>query len=149
MPLHPGLVHYPIALTVLAAAFQLIAVLTKRDSHSLSALLCLCGAGISGILVALTGTIQEELVEGIPGIHSALEQHETLGNLTAWLLAGSSLVAVYLFLKGRLRPKPFLLALLLASSLVVLTGHYGGRLVFEHGAGVAVPMPDETGSPPK
>ncbi len=149
MPWHPGLVHYPIALTVLAAVFQLIAILTKRDSLGLSALLCLCGAGISGILVALTGTIQEELVAELPGIHSALEQHETLGNLTAWLLAGSSLVAVYLFLKGRLRPKPFLLGLLLASSLVVLMGHYGGRLVYEHGAGVTAPIMDETGSPPE
>ncbi|MEE9464017.1 MAG: DUF2231 domain-containing protein [Candidatus Neomarinimicrobiota bacterium] len=148
MPLHPGLVHYPIALTVLAAAFQLLALVTRRDSHTLAALLCLCGAGIGGILAALTGTGQEQLVAELPGIQTALEQHEMLGNLAAWLLAGGSLAAVYLFLKGRLRPWPFLVALVLASGLLVLTGHFGGRLVFEHGAGVAAPVPVETASPP-
>ncbi len=145
MPWHPALVHYPIALTILAAAFQLWALLGRRDSFFLPALVCLCAAGALGILAALTGTAQEQLVEQLPGIHAALERHEALGNLSAWTLGLGGLLSVYLHLKGRLRPRLFLLALVLAGILVLVTGHYGGRLVYTYGAGVSLPIPGELG----
>ncbi len=38
-----------------------------------------------------------------------------------------------------------LLALVLAGILLLVTGHYGGRLVYTHGAGVSLPVPGELG----
>ena len=143
MPWHPVLVHYPIALTIMAAVFQLFAVLGRRTGFFLPALVCLCAAGVAGITAAITGAAQEQLVKELPGIHAALERHETLGNLSAWTLGAGGLLSIYLYLKGQLRPRLFLLALVLAGTLVLVTGHYGGRLVYSHGAGVSLPVPGE------
>ncbi len=38
-----------------------------------------------------------------------------------------------------------LLAPVLAGRLVLVTGHYGGRLVYTHGAGLSSPVPGELG----
>ena len=136
MPLHPTLVHYPIAFTCIAACFQLLAVVLGRRELTLSALIALGLGALMAIVAAITGAAQEQLLENLPGIRNALDRHADLGNAAAWLLGVASLSVLYLHLKGRLHPQLFLGMLLLATALVLVTGHFGGELVFLHGAGV-------------
>lgn len=136
MPLHPLLVHFPIACATLAALFQLLAVIFRRPSLTLPAVLTLGLGAIMAIAAAVTGTAQEEVVGQLPGIHDSLELHETLGNITTWIMGLGSLVVIYLHLKGKLHPWGFLLALVAVATLVQVTGHYGGKLVYQFGAGV-------------
>lgn len=143
MPLHPQLVHFPIACATLAALLQLSAVIFRRPSLTLSAVLTLgigaimAGIGaIMAIAAAVTGTAQEEVVGQLPGIHDSLELHETLGNITTWVMGLGSLVIIYLHLKGKLPPWGFLVVLIALAILVQVTGHHGGKLVYQFGAGV-------------
>ena len=139
MPLHPQLVHFPIACATLAALLQLSAVIFRRPSLTLPAVLTLGIGAIMAIAAAVTGTAQEEVVGRLPGIHDSLELHETLGNITTWLMGLGSLVFIYLHLRGKLHPWVFLLALIALATLVQVTGHYGGILVYQFGAGVNLP----------
>lgn len=136
MPLHPVLVHFPIACATVAAVLQLSAVIFRRPSLTLPAVLTLGIGTIMAIAAAVTGTAQKEVVGQLPGIHDSLELHETLGNITTWVMGLGSLVIIYLHLKGKLHPWGFLLALIALATLVQVTGHYGGRLVYQFGAGV-------------
>ena len=136
MLLHPVLVHFPIACAAVAGLFQLLAVIFRRPSLTLPAVLTLGLGAIMAIAAAVTGTAQEELAAQLPGIHESLERHETLGNITTWLMGIGSLVVIYLYLKGKLHPWGFLLALMALAVLVQVTGHYGGVLVYQFGAGV-------------
>ena len=136
MPLHPMLVHYPIAFTMLAAIFQLIAVIFRQRSLMLPALLALGFGAAMAVSAAFTGTAQEEFIRSVPGIGAHLDRHASLGTLSAWLLSAGSLVALYLYLKQRLHPGLFLAGLVLGTALVLVTGHFGAELVYRFGAGV-------------
>lgn len=136
MPLHPQLVHFPIACATLAALLQLSAVIFRRPSLTLPAVLTLGIGAIMAIAAAVTGTAQEEVVGQLPGIHDSLELHETLGNITTWVMGLGSLVIIYLHLKGKLPPWGFLVVLIALAILVQVTGHHGGKLVYQFGAGV-------------
>ncbi len=135
IPLHPALVHYPIAFAMAAALFQLLAVLRHKPQFTVSALIALGVAGLAAIAAAVTGTAQEELVGGISQISDTLSLHENLGTLSAALLNAVALGALYLYLKERLPDLLFLLVLMGLSALLIVTGHWGGVLVYQFGAG--------------
>ena len=137
MPLHPMLVHYPIAFTMLATIFQLLAVIFRRQSLMLPAVVALGLGALMAVSAAFTGTAQEEAIRRLPGIGAHLDRHASLGTLSAWLLSVGSLAVLYLYLKQRLHPGLFLASLLLATALLLVTGHFGAELVYRHGAGVA------------
>jgi len=91
------------------------------------------------LAAVLTGNQAEEAVEGIPGIHDLLEQHEQLGQIVFWV--GLAVVALRFFLiwKRMLGQQVKVLLTVLSLGLAILvglTGYYGGKLVYEFGAGV-------------
>jgi uncharacterized membrane protein len=136
MPLHPAIVHFPIALVSLAAVMQFLVVVLKRANLTDSVLITL-GLGIlSALAAALTGTAQEKVASDQPGIGNALDLHGVLGNISTWLLLAAGFVVLFLHLKGRLYPWPFLILLILLSALLIITGYFGAELVYHYGAGV-------------
>ena len=56
MPLHPIIVHFPIALVMMAVVFQLLVVFLKRRYLVNSAWITLGLAALTAIAAALTGT---------------------------------------------------------------------------------------------
>jgi hypothetical protein len=140
-PLHPALVHLPIALAMLLPVFALAAAvaisrgaLPPRFWGTLVALQILLAGSV---WVALeTGEQQEERVEKVVG-HDPIEAHEEAAERLLWLVIGATLVSGTGLLPagaGRAGRAATVVAggIVLAAALGV--GHSGGALVYEHGA---------------
>ncbi|UCH09255.1 MAG: hypothetical protein JSU61_08415 [Fidelibacterota bacterium] len=92
MPLHPALVHFPIALVALAALLQVLVVVLKRIQLTGSVLISLELAALSAVAAALSGTAQEKVVSDLPGIQDSLTLHGMLGNISTWALCVTGLL---------------------------------------------------------
>ena len=135
VPWHPSLVHFPIALAVAAAMFQLLALVAGKSQFSVSAIIALAMGSVMAVAAAITGTAQEEAAKLLPGIGATLERHELLGTLGASAMLALTVSAFYLYMKNRLPPRLFLAALTALAILLLATGHWGGQLVYIYGAG--------------
>ncbi len=139
-PLHPIVVHFPIALLSTAILFAVIESLFRRDVFD-QALNWLLGLGVLGGAVAvITGMWEEDAVEAAGVPETAIEQHETLAFAT---LAVFALLLVMRWFRGRRwmpgHPALFFILGLAGLTLLGLTGYFGGDLVYRYGAGVERP----------
>jgi uncharacterized membrane protein len=154
IPLHPVVVHFPIALLVVSALLALAGLLRDQSWLRRAASL-LFVLGFLGAVVALrTGEASEEAAEkqGVP--HEAIEEHEAAGTWVVWLTSAGVVALIATAAKPlRAVATAVLLVLQLMSAVAaVVTGLHGGKLVYHHGAGVSiagqpVQHPD-TGTPP-
>lgn len=139
-PIHPMLVHFPIALLSVAVCFDLLAERWRPEECRIASLYTLV-AGVAGVVVAVvSGHLAEEAVEqsGIP--ESVLELHEGLGFATFWVF--STLLAIRVAtVIGWMRERRGLSVVVgLVGIVVLLTASYfGGSLVYDYGAGVLAP----------
>ena len=133
IPLHPVLVHFPIALLTLAIVTQFLA-LWKRDFFDKVTLLLLSTGFVMGVFSYLSGEEAEEFAENRwgEGIEANLELHET------YALATLIIFGVVLALKvlNHYKKIPFVLPivfiLFIAGGVTLtLTGHYGGKIVYD------------------
>ncbi len=145
--LHPLVIHFPIALLLVAPIFVALAlILGRRGRWAAPMALALLVIGTGFALIAReTGEAAAALVDQSPSISAVLDQHEDLAEAT--VAAFSALTALYaLILLAQWKwPKlasarihipvhgVFLLLLLAASVILANTGHQGGRLVHEFG----------------
>ena len=141
-PIHPMVVHFPIALLMASVLLDLLAARWHQIGFPEASLYTLIGGLAGAVVSVITGSFAEELVEksGVP--EAALDLHETLGYATLWLFVG--LLAIRLGMsRGWLREIPALSIGVGLVGVVILaaTGYYGGSLVYEFGAGVARTLP--------
>jgi len=140
-PLHPALVHFPLALAVLIPLFVIGAIVAMRRGVAarrawslVVALMVLLTA--SSFLAVKTGEDDEEAVEEVVDhdfIHEHEEKAELFRNLTLLTLvlgaAGLARGKVGGFSRGAATGMSFVLA-----GLAWGVGESGGDLVYEHGA---------------
>ncbi len=137
-PVHPMLVHFPIALLSVSVLCDLTALRWRpqdcRTAGSFTLLLGLAGAAAS----VISGHFAEEAVEhsGVP--EQVLEIHEKLGFGVFWLFAGLFGFRVAEWF-GWMKERPALSLGLGLAGVALLFGasYYGGSLVYDYGAGVA------------
>jgi len=145
--LHPLVIHFPIALLMVAPLLVLLGLLWPRERsgiHVCAGWLLLLGT-VSAFLAVVTGMAVPSPGAPSPALQAALETHERLGKWTLFLFASLSLAFLLLhwaprLFKWRISPA-WTLALhllwlaLAAGALLPLarTGHLGGRLVHELG----------------
>ena len=144
--LHPLIVHFPIALLMVAPILVIVGLLVKGRRPFLASALLLMVLGTAGAWLAVaTGNSAGELAERLPGVKAVLERHEDMAETTRTVftvltLVFGSLVTVPWALR---REPPRLVRLgahaaflaIYAGALVYLanTAHQGGRLVHELG----------------
>jgi uncharacterized membrane protein len=151
--LHPLVIHFPIALLMVAPVFVLLALVLRRYSVEFSrAALVLLALGTLATYVAVsTGEAAGQLADHTDAINAVISQHEEMAETTR----NASTVLTLLYAMFLLAPGPlrrlrapalalatnvvFLVALAGATLLVVNTAHQGGRLV--HQLGVHAIMP--------
>lgn len=138
VPLHPMLVHFPIALLFVSALFDLLSRALGRDSLR-DAALWLLGLGIlGGAASAVAGTMAEEAAEKAGVAESLIETHEALAFATLGVMI--VLFLYRLWCRNQFSPTTFAVyavGLVIGLGAISATGHTGGALVYEQGAGMA------------
>ncbi len=145
MPLHPAIVHFPIALTfILPLLILIFAWAIRAGKMSKELWFVLIGLQIlvtgSGYLALETGETDEEKVSAVVGkkiIHEHEESAEIFVGTTVIALAAS--IAVWFLQPGFQNKARFIVALisLLPLFFAWQTGKLGGEIVYKHGGGGA------------
>ena len=144
---HPLIVHFPIALLLVAPILIIVGMLLPGQRMGLFiAAFGLMAMGTIGTYVAVaTGEAAGELAKSTPAIAAILEAHEELAETTRLIFTALTVIFAAilfgpLFFKRRLGPRRSLvlivafLLLYSAGSLVLINvAHEGGRLVHEFG----------------
>ena len=164
--LHALIIHFPIALLLVAPFFIAIgaALKPKRALNFHIAAFVLMVLGTAAVVIAVeSGEAAGKLADRTPQISAVLERHEHLAETTRTTFAlltvvfALLLVAPHLLRRGDSRiattalPLLFLLAYGFGAVLLANTAHHGGRLVHEFGvhsivagSGAPVAAPAET-----
>ena len=153
-PLHPALVHFPIVLVLVGTVVALVAVFVRRSYLTWIAAGLLAFGAAGAVAAAWSGGGEKELVGELSATaEQLLDQHEEWGERTRTL----AIVAAFLALgAAAVRRWPAIsrtiavataCAALAASYCVVNAGHYGGQLVYKHGAGINTAAEKLAGNP--
>jgi uncharacterized membrane protein len=131
---HVVLVHFPIALFIVAVAFDFVAKWTKRRSFADAAYYNLVAAALATIPTLVTGIIAWQLQLGGQRLRGILLLHFLLGIISGLLIC----LVWWLHFRARRKmdqPPPYrFLIEILAVLVVTATGHLGGFL-----SGVNIP----------
>ena len=133
-PLHPMVVHFPIALFITALGLEVASIVFKKESYHKSALQLYVIAALITPLVVRTGLWEEERLNLN---HPILNWHRTFALWTMWTSLLS--LPVLWFIKRECQRYfriIFVIFLLGAVSFVSLAGYNGGRMVYEYGTGI-------------
>ena len=141
MQFHPILVHLPIAGAWLGFAFEAWSRLRDREEALWASDATVLLGSLGAIAAVLSGKLIEEAAEELPGIHDVFEAHERLGYVTAAAFLAVLVYRIWCRRRGgdALAGWGRLLSALALVALTGATGYFGGRLVYEHGAGVSMP----------
>jgi uncharacterized membrane protein len=135
--LHAALNDLPTALLVTAALFELLFLATRREAFRQVSFWTLIVGALGGVAAVLSGLQAEESIDHGDAVHRVMETHELLAFVTLGIFG---VLAVWRLLRER-RMGTGERALALAATLggagvLIATAVYGGRLVFDHAAGI-------------
>lgn len=125
---HPVIVHFPIALFIASAVFDLLAIWRKEPILAVVGYFNLVGAAI---------TVPLAIATGLGAWHWQLEGAALKGNLRLHLICALTSAALILSLcwrRSRIRTKgespraSYFVAMALGLMMIALTGHLGGIL---------------------
>jgi uncharacterized membrane protein len=138
---HAAVNDLPAALLFVTVLFDWGGWLTRRESLKAAAMWTLWAGVIGGWVAVLAGLNAEDAIEHGEAIHELMETHETLALTTMGIF--TAVLGWRLFRRTRLTgPEEMGLRVLSVAGLVtvVWTGVLGGKLVFEHSAGIPTDM---------
>jgi uncharacterized membrane protein len=146
LPLHPAIVHLPMALAlmmpIVAAGFAWALWTGRAGSRAWMAVVALQALLVaSGLAAIQTGEAEEERVERVVQ-ERAIHEHEERAEAFVWA-SGATLGAAMLLLAFRSRAArrataaAVVLGCIGVAGLGFRVGHAGGELVYVHGAGSA------------
>jgi uncharacterized membrane protein len=135
--LHALLNDLPIALLMAAVFFDLMALATRRVGfRQVSFSLLLVGA-LGAIAAVVSGLQAEEHIAHGEAVHRVMETHERFALIS---LGVFGVLAIWRLIRerrmGSAERMVAVLVSLVGAGVLFTTGLYGGRLVFEHAAGI-------------
>jgi uncharacterized membrane protein len=146
--LHAALNDLPTALLVTAALFETLALATRREAFRQVSFWTLIIGALGGVAAVLSGLQAEEHIAHGDAVHRVMETHELLAFVTLGIFG--VLAAWRLLRERRMGSGERALAraaTLAGAGVLIATASYGGRLVFEHAAGIPTDvLTDETRS---
>jgi uncharacterized membrane protein len=145
--LHPLVIHFPIALLLVAPLLVGVAMVarTARRPYLISALVLMALGTVMTSVAVSTGEAASELAEGAGAVEAMVERHEELAETTQTIftvltLLFAGLLVVPTLFKRKLEGSLFFalhavfLVLYLAGTVVLAnTAHQGGLLVHQQG----------------
>jgi uncharacterized membrane protein len=136
---HAMLNDVPAAVLTIAVLFDIGALVTKRESLMWAAIWTLWAGVIGGWAAVIAGEFASDSIEHGEAIHEIMEKHETMALLTMGVF---SVVLVWRLLRRFQMPSQELAITRFLSVLglvgLIWTGVLGGKLMFEHAAGIPV-----------
>ena len=134
---HALLNDLPAALLLVAVLFDLVGAARKRESLTWAGIWTLWAGVIGGWAAVVAGKLAEDAIEHGEAIHEIMEKHENVALITMSLF---TIVLIWKMARRFQMPSQEL-ALTRFLSVVGLvglawTGILGGRLMFEHAAGI-------------
>ncbi len=134
-PLHPKLVHFPIALFITAFGLEVLNWISRKKIFHQCAVCIYVLAALVTPLIVRTGLWEAERLHlG----HPLLNQHQAFALRTMWTALMSLPVLWFFYQKStKVFRVLFIICLISTAVLVTFTGDKGGRMVFEYGVGVA------------
>ena len=134
---HAAVNDLPAALLFVTVLFDIGAWVTKRDSLKAAALWTLWAGVIGGWVAVLAGLKAEQAIEHGEAIHELMETHETLALTTMGIFTAVLVWKLYRRSKLTGAEEAGLRVLSVAGFVtVVWTAVLGGKLMFEHAAGI-------------
>lgn len=139
--LHALLNDLPVALLVTAVLFDLIALAVRRPVFRQVGFWTMLAGAVGGVLAVLSGLQAEEHIAHGEAVHRVMETHEQLGLITLGVFGVLTLWRIVRErrMAGAERAASVVFSLA-GVGVLVATGLYGGRLVFEHAAGIPTPV---------
>lgn len=135
--LHAALNDLPTALLLAAVFFDLLASGTRRPGFRQAGFYTLVMGAVGAGAAVLSGLQAEKRIEHGDAVHQVMETHELLGFVTLGIFG--TLVLWRLFREKRMGPAERAVTLAVAlggTGVLIATAVYGGRLVFDHAAGI-------------
>ena len=134
-PIHPKLVHFPIALMISAMGMQGLGLILRKDILRNGAWLMFVLGVLSVPVIVWSGLLEADRLHLN---HPVLTAHKQFAFAAMWVSLGALPVLLIIRSKNiKLFQNVFLFALILVSSLLGLAAHQGGRMVYEYGVGVS------------
>jgi uncharacterized membrane protein len=142
-PLHPAIVHFPIALTFIAAGLSILSLLTKRFAIPQYTTLSLILAAITAQLAILAGINQPEIAHYLrPELQVPFHEHSVWGERLRSVLLAAAGLSIFPLIVTRWsslrRAFAFLCMVTTFGAVycVIETGEHGANLVYQHGIAV-------------
>lgn len=142
-PLHPAVVHFPMALTLVALFFEALARVPRWRALESGAVVLIVLAALGSVAAVVSGKLAHEEAVVATAARALVEQHDELGLVVMGALLLLAGARVMLARSSRQHAAPgwlYLALLCLAAALVGYQAHLGGRLVYDHGVGTAPPL---------
>lgn len=139
MPVHPMLVHFPIALFTMFVLLEIIWMLFQKEWIKNSSVLAIFLGLLFSVPTILSGEASAENFEKLQQFESLIETHETFAKITAFTFLIAFIVKILLIRTNKLNTKTNWIVLvisLIGLYLLIQTGLKGGELVYKHGIGV-------------
>lgn len=134
--LHAALNDLPAALLLVAVLFDLAGL--RRPALRVAGFWTMVAGAIGGILAVVSGLQAEEHIAHGEAVHRVMETHEKLGLITLGIFA---VVTLWRMLRERRmgggERAGTLVASLVGVGVLLATAVFGGKLVFEHAAGIS------------
>jgi uncharacterized membrane protein len=141
--LHPLVVHFPIALLLTAAGLDVLGwtLRCNRSVRFVATVLYVLGT-LAIIATYFTGRAAADAVWLSGMAHAAVKEHWDWAFRTVWFFGVLTVVRLVSLWRVRADPRPALIAALtlaglLGGVLLAETADRGGRLVYQHGVGIA------------
>jgi uncharacterized membrane protein len=135
--LHALLNDLPIALLVTAVFFDLMALATRRIMFRQVGFSLLLVGAVGGVAAVISGLQAEEHIDHGEAVHRVMETHERFALISLGIFGVLALWRLFREKRmGSGERAAALLASLAGVGVLFTTGLYGGRLVFEHAAGI-------------
>jgi uncharacterized membrane protein len=136
--IHAMFVAFPVALLPIAVLFDVAGLARKSEQFRRTGLILLLIGTLAAGGAVLAGKQSEATIDHGDAIHHLMEEHQELAYFT---LGTFAIVAIWRLLRERKMGNKERIAALLLSfvglGFLADTGHHGGKLVFEHAAGVS------------
>ncbi|HKT60848.1 MAG TPA: DUF2231 domain-containing protein [Gemmatimonadales bacterium] len=139
--LHAALNDLPAALLLVAVLFDLASVILRRPPLRVAGFWTLVIGAIGGVLAVLSGLKAEEHIAHGEAVHELMHTHEELALTTLGIFA---VVALWRIVRenrmGGAERGAVLALSVLGTGVLLVTASYGGKLVFDHAAGIPTPV---------